>query len=68
MKTTRKNNNKKNIYRNKTSKIHKKSKKWITAFDVASSEYSKTGSFVKSRNKFRVQALKNARRLFGFTT
>jgi hypothetical protein len=56
---------KKNLKHKKTMK---KRQKWVTPIDLASKEYAKTDSLMKARAIFRVQALKNARKLFGYHT
>ena len=43
----------------------KKGKKWVTAITAAQTTLSKTGSISKARQALKVQALSNARRLFG---
>jgi len=46
-------------------KKSKKSKKWTTAISAAQSTLSKTGDIKKAQNVLKVQALANARKLFG---
>lgn len=41
------------------------SKKWTTAIDAAQASLKKTGSLKKAKTALRVQALSNARKLFG---
>jgi hypothetical protein len=43
----------------------KKSKKWTTALSAAQSTLSKTGDIKKAKKVLQVQALANARKLFG---
>ena len=45
--------------------IHSKTKKWITAVDAAQKTLKKTGSLSKARMALRIQAARNARKLFG---
>ncbi len=42
-----------------------RSKKWLTAIEAAQITLKKTGSFSKARRALDVQALSNARRMFG---
>lgn len=58
--------------RNKLSKKSKsrknkrtKSKSWTTAVDAAQATLNKTGSLSKARLALRLQAARNARKLFG---
>jgi hypothetical protein len=58
--------------RNKLSKKSKsrkntrtKSKSWMTALDAAQATLKRTGSLSKARVSLRLQAAKNARKLFG---
>ena len=44
---------------------HLKQKPWMTAIDAAQATLKKTGSLSKARMSLRVQAAKNARKLFG---
>ena len=43
----------------------KSGKKWTTAIDAAQKTLSKTGSFSRASKIFKIQALANARKLFG---
>jgi hypothetical protein len=47
------------------SKSKSKSKKWTTAVDAAQETLKKTGSLSKARMSLRIQAARNARKLFG---
>jgi predicted Zn-dependent protease len=51
--------------RQQTHKRRKSAKKWVTAVSSAESTLSRSGSYDKAKEALRVQALKNARRLFG---
>ena len=53
--------------KSKTRKLRKtrSNKKWITAIEAAEKVFEKTKSYDKARRKLRIQALRNARRLFG---
>jgi hypothetical protein len=53
--------------KNKTRKHvgGKGKKKWTTAIQAAQSTLSKTGSLSKAKKALKVQALANARKLFG---
>jgi hypothetical protein len=42
-----------------------KSKSWTTAVDAAQNALKKTGSLSKARMALRIQAARNARKLFG---
>ena len=44
---------------------HSKSKSWTTAVDAAQKTLNRTGSLSKARLALRLQAAKNARKLFG---
>ena len=52
---------------NKHTRKHrnKKEKKWTTAIDAAQETLKTTGSLKKAKNSLRIQALVNARKLFG---
>ena len=61
--------------RNKLSKKSKssknkrsKSKSWMTAVDAAQETLKRTGSLSKARMALRLQASKNARKIFGSIT
>ena len=43
-----------------------KSKSWMTAVDAAQETLKRTGSLSKARMALRIQAAKNARKLFGY--
>jgi hypothetical protein len=45
-----------------------KSKSWMTAVDAAQATLKKTGSLSQARMALRLQASKNARKLFGSIT
>jgi hypothetical protein len=51
--------------RNTHTKSKSKSKKWTTAVDAAQETLKKTGSLSKARITLRIQAARNARKLFG---
>ena len=51
--------------RNTQTKSKSKSKKWTTAVDAAQETLKKTGSLSKARITLRIQAARNARKLFG---
>jgi hypothetical protein len=51
--------------RNTHSNTKSKSKKWTTAVDAAQETLKKTGSLSKARIALRIQAARNARKLFG---
>lgn len=69
MKSRRHNNLHKRKTHNKTKKLYggkpKKSKKWTTAIEAAQSTLTKTGSLLKAKKALKIQALANARKLFG---
>ena len=44
---------------------HSKSKSWTTAVDAAQATLNRTGSLSKARLALRLQAARNARKLFG---
>jgi hypothetical protein len=48
---------------NKTKRS--RSKKWLTAIEAAQNTLQKTGSLQKARRALKLQALTNARRMFG---
>ena len=52
---------------NKTQKYYggKQNKKWKTAIEAAQSTLTRTGSLKKAERALKIQALANARRLFG---
>lgn len=60
MKSRRNHKNKKNKTRRS-----KGDKKWVTAISAAQKTLSKTGSFSRANKIFKIQALANARKLFG---
>jgi hypothetical protein len=41
------------------------SKKWLTAIEAAQSTFKKTGSLSQAKRALKLQALTNARRMFG---
>ena len=43
----------------------RRAKRWTTAVDAAQAALNKTGSLSKARMALRMQAAKNARKLFG---
>ena len=51
--------------RKQTKKRRTNEKKWVTAVGAADTVLRKTGSVDKARQTLRIQALRNARRLFG---
>jgi hypothetical protein len=63
MKTKRNRLSKKS--KSRKNKRTKSSKKWMTAVDAAQETLKKTGSLTKARMALRLQAAKNARKLFG---
>ena len=69
MKSKRHNTLHKRKKHNRTRKQHggksKKSKSWTTAIDAAQSTLEKTGSLTKAKKALKIQALANARKLFG---
>ena len=60
MKSRRNFKNKKN-----KSRRSKSGKKWMTAISAAQKTLNKTGSFSRANKVFKIQALSNARKLFG---
>jgi hypothetical protein len=56
---------KRNNKRGRTQKRRQSGKRWVTAVSAADSVLRKTGSYDKARQTLRIQALRNARRLFG---
>ena len=63
---TRANKYKKNKHnKTKKNKKMKKGKRWVTAINAAQKELNKSGSLNKARQALKVQALSNARKLFG---
>jgi len=55
-------------HRNKnrrTRKTYYGGKKWTTAIEAAQKTLKKTGSFKKAQKALKLQALSNARKLFG---
>lgn len=64
MKSRRHNKSKRH---NKTRKHYggKKGKKWTTAIEAAQETLTKTGSLKKAKKALKIQALANARKLFG---
>jgi hypothetical protein len=56
---------KRNNKRARTQKRRKYGKKWLTAVTAADETLKRTGSYVQARETLRIQALRNARRLFG---
>lgn len=48
---------------NKTKRFRKK--KWLTAIEAAQNTLQETGSLQKARRALKLQALTNARRMFG---
>ena len=61
-----KTNRNKMLKKRKTRKNKQtKSKKWTTAVDAAQNAFKKTGSLSKARMALRIQAARNARKLFG---
>ena len=69
MATKRYKRNNKQTRRGRTPKRSRKNRKsgkhWVTAVTAADSTLKKTGSYDAARETLRVQALRNARRLFG---
>jgi hypothetical protein len=67
MRTRRNKVSKTKSHRHKShrNKHNKTSKKWVTAVDAAQATLKKTGSLSKARMALRMQAAKNARKLFG---
>jgi len=63
-KMSRKNNTKKH-WGGKKSKKSKKSKRWTTAISAAQKTLTKTGDITKAKKVLQLQALANARKLFG---
>lgn len=53
------------LKKSKSNKKTKTNKSWITAIDAAQKTLKKTGSLSKARTMLRIQAAKNARKLFG---
>ena len=51
--------------RKRTQKRRKQGKQWVTAVTAADTTLKKTGSYEKAKETLRIQALRNARRLFG---
>jgi len=51
--------------KNTNSKSQSKSKKWTTAIDAAQETLKRTGSINKARMSLKIQAARNARKLFG---
>lgn len=49
----------------RTQKRRKQGKQWVTAVTAADTTLRKTGSYEKAKETLRIQALRNARRLFG---
>ena len=49
----------------RTRKNRKSGKHWVTAVTAADATLKRTGSYEQARDTLRVQALRNARRLFG---
>lgn len=49
----------------KTRKIYHGGKKWTTAIEAAQKTLSKTGSLKQAQKALKLQALSNARKLFG---
>ena len=49
----------------RTQKNRKSGKKWVTAVTAADTVLKQTGSYEKARETLKMQALRNARRLFG---
>jgi hypothetical protein len=64
MKTKRNRLSKKSKSR-KNKGAKSKSKSWMTAVDAAQATLKRTGSLSKARMSLRLQAAKNARKLFG---
>ena len=64
---TRRNHNAKRSKKNLKNK-NKTKKRWETAITAADKTLSKTGSIQKARKAFKLQALANARKLFGYST
>ena len=52
----------------KKSNKSKKSKKWTTAISAAQKTLSKTGDVSKAQKVLKIQALANARKLFGYSS
>ena len=51
--------------RARTHKRRKSGKKWVSAVAAADTTLKKTGSYEQAKEALRLQALRNARRLFG---
>jgi hypothetical protein len=49
----------------RTQKRRKHGKQWVTAVTAADTTLKQTGSYEKAKETLRIQALRNARRLFG---
>jgi hypothetical protein len=49
----------------RTKKRRPNGKNWVTAVGAADTVLKKTGSYEKAKETLRIQALRNARRLFG---
>ena len=56
---------KRNNKRARTQKRRKTGKKWVTAVTAADATLKRTGSYALAKETLRIQALRNARRLFG---
>jgi hypothetical protein len=69
MATKRYKRNNKQTKRGRMQKRSRKNRKygnhWVTAVTAADSTLKRTGSYEQARETLRVQALRNARRLFG---
>ena len=48
-----------------TQKKRKHGHKWVTAVTAADTTLKRTGSYEQAKETLRIQALRNARRLFG---
>ncbi len=51
--------------RKNKSRRRQKTRRWRTAIEAAQSTLTKTGSLNKARKSLRIQALANARKIFG---
>lgn len=49
----------------RTQKRRKSSKEWVPAVTAAEATLRRTGSYAQAKETLRIQALRNARRLFG---
>ena len=51
--------------RTRTRKQRKHNNNWVTAVGAADATLKRTGSYTQAKETLRIQALRNARRLFG---